>query len=168
MKYLAIIPILLMMSFSSCQKSKVLSDNKQKVELLYNPSNMDATEEQGIADAKKDFENGNHVKIFFGMIRDPFYNQQLLWAKDILEKENNIIVLYGDDALTVYKTSYNNTMKEQMKKLYSDDFFDQVLKRAEKEFNADFNKQYEQYKKEHPEKTISKEDFIFEYQKKEA
>ncbi|WP_068595406.1 hypothetical protein [Vaginella massiliensis] len=163
MNKLFILAMSFTLSLFSCEKSKVLNanskTNKQPIDMLYNPSNINASEEQGIKDAQADFANGNYVKIRMGMPRDRMYALTLQKMQQLLEKEQ-ISLLYGDDIMTAYKSGYIRTMDELLDTKFSKSFFEEVQHKAEQEAAEEIDQRYKKFKKENPTANLSKEEFI--------
>lgn len=164
MKKLFILPLILLFSLQACNNAKVMKEKYPIQELVYNPANVEGTEAEGIADAKSDFAKGNYVKIYMGMMREPMINHQMNWARRILEKDYNITMLYGDDIMTRYKDGYIKTMDQLMKLKFNDNLYDEVMEKAKKELEKDFNKKFNEYNAAHPTEKVSKDDFVFIYQ----
>ena len=164
MKKLIILPLIVFFSLQACNNAKIMKEKHPAQELVYNPTNVEGTEADGIADAKSDYAKGNYVKIYMGMMREPMINHQMNWAKRILEKEYNITMLFGDDMMTSYKEGYIKTMDQLMKSKFNDNLYDEVMEKAKKELEKDFNKKFKEYNAAHPTDKISKEDFVFIYQ----
>ena len=163
MNKLFILPIALTLSLFSCEKSKVLSQDKApKVEIAYNPGDYEATEAQGIADAKKDFANGNFVKVYMGMPRDRGYMKSMTKMQEMLQKDG-ITLQFGDDIMTAYKSGYIQTMNPLLNEKFTAEYFDKAREKADAEVETEIEQAYKKYLKDNPTSKISKEEFLMQH-----